>query len=165
MDLNFGNYIYLTPYDEKPITHEDLRKRAIQWLTNTKHCGVVLSEICTSSCEVPDAIGWQRDTSILVECKISRSDFRCDRNKDHVRLERGVGQFRYILCPKGLLTAEDVNGCDYGLLEWGGGNVRVVVEASLRAARREDEIIMLVSALRRVHAREFLVIVPFGSQV
>ena len=46
----------MTPAIE--LTHEQLRKRAIQWLTNTRHCGVVLSEIsclCSRSrTEIPD---------------------------------------------------------------------------------------------------------------
>ena len=59
------------------------------------------------------------------------------------------------------LTAEDLTDSDYGLVVVSeGGSMRVVKPAAHREPCREDEIQMLVSALRRVKAREFLVIVP-----
>ena len=144
------------------MTHEALRKRAVQWLTNTQRCSVVLSEIVTSCSEVPDAVGWRNWFSMVVECKVSRSDYFAQKNKNHVLAGRGVGQHGYILCPKGMLTVEDLDGTGYGLMEIADehGNIRVKLPPLLREPCREDEITMLVSALRRVRAREFLVIVP-----
>lgn len=148
------------------MTHEDLRKRAVQWLTNTKHCGVVLSEIVTYAGEVPDAIGWQHHASYLVECKISRSDWQRNGDKSHERSQRGAGEFRYILCPTGLIRPEEMED-DWGLLWWQaeGGSVRVKKEATRRERCSAAEITMLVSALRRIRAREFLVIVADGSAI
>ena len=79
------------------MTHEDLRKRAVRWLTNTKHCGVVLSEIVSACSEIPDAVGWHGHFSYSVECKVSRSDFLRNGDKIHSRTGRGVGQLRYFL--------------------------------------------------------------------
>jgi hypothetical protein len=95
----------MTPAIE--LTHEQLRKRAIQWLTNTRHCGVVLSEISCLCSERPDAIGWQHHASYLIECKVSKSDFRAQKDKIHVRAERGVGMFRYYMCPPGVKDATE----------------------------------------------------------
>jgi hypothetical protein len=155
----------MDPGPEALPTHEDLRKRAIQWLTNNRHCGVVISEIVTGCSEIPDAIGWRGHASYLVECKVSRADFHAQKKKIHARTGRGVGQFRYILCPKGVLRPEDLDGTDYGLLAWlpflagAGGSVRVLKEATPRESCQDDEITMLVSALRRVREREFLILV------
>jgi hypothetical protein len=158
------------------LSHEELRKRAVQWLTNTKRCGVVLSEIVTGCSEIPDAIGWRGHTSYIVECKTSRSDFRANKTKIHARCNRGVGQFRYIMVPRCLtdqvlkseapVRPEDLEGSDYGLL-WcsaESGTVRVMKEATVREQCQDDEITMLVSALRRVRAREFLILVQETQQ-
>jgi hypothetical protein len=141
------------------MTHEDLRKRAVKWLTNTKHCGVVLSEIVTALSEIPDAVGWQSWASFLVECKVSRADFRAQQDKPWMRSGRGVGQFRYFMVPSGLIGPADLEDQEWGLLCVDDCRIRVVKEAARREPNREDEIRMLVSALRRVRAREFLILV------
>lgn len=65
------------------MTHKELVKRAERWLRNTLHCRVVLSELVsyTQSGETPDAIGFKSRETILVECKMSKSDFYADRKK------------------------------------------------------------------------------------
>ena len=145
------------------LTHEDLRKRALRWLTNTKRCGVVLSEMLGGCPEVPDALGFKGHFSYLVECKASRSDFHAQKNKIHERCARGMGQLRYFMCEPHTIEVADIEGTRYGLL-WvsdAHGNVRQIIEPTFREdACRDDEIMMLVSALRRVRAREFLVLVP-----
>ena len=58
------------------MTHADLVQQAINWLKGYG-CGVILSEQSCASGEMPDAIGWKRAChSVLIECKISRADFR-----------------------------------------------------------------------------------------
>lgn len=155
---------------EKAVTHEDLRKAAMRWLTNTKHCGVVLSEMASAAGEVPDAIGWNGGFSILVECKASRSDFLANRDKPFIRSGRGMGRQRYFLCRTGLIRAADlvdvnpemgISDWDYGLL-WlrDSGRITVEKEAPNRETDSHGEIRMLVSALRRVRSREFIAIMP-----
>jgi hypothetical protein len=145
------------------MTHEDLRKRAVRWLTNTKHCGVVLSEIVTATSEIPDAVGWQAWASFLVECKTSRADFRAQKDKCWMRSGRGVGQFRYFMAPDGVIELSDLEDSDWGLLRVGDHSIRVLKEATRRDPNREDEIRMLVSALRRIKAREFIILCPMAA--
>ncbi len=155
------------------MTHEELRKEAVRWLTNTKHCGVVLSELRSAALETPDAIGWKYGQSILVECKVSRSDFHANKDKPSVRAGIGMGRQRYFLCPEGLIKVGDLDDlmesatgeltwdCSgYGLL-WlcQSGRIAVKKEAPARATDHVGEIRMLVSALRRVKTREFLTII------
>jgi hypothetical protein len=43
-----------------------------------------------------------------VECKISRADFLADHAKPHRAIGGGVGDYRYFLCPQGLIKPEEV---------------------------------------------------------
>jgi hypothetical protein len=123
--------------------------------------------------EIPDAIGWKVSSSILIEVKVSRSDFHAQKRKRHVRLNSGMGQKRYYLVPSKLITLEDLremgeNGetieSDYGLLWATEHQIRVIKEPTFRDGYDKDsEMVMLVSALRRVRAREFLILVPDGQ--
>ncbi len=140
-------------------THEDLRKRAVKWLTNTCRCGVVLSEMVSVAGETPDAIGWNGGRSILVERKVSRADFHANKTKLFSRVGGGVGRQRYFLCPERLLTEADVAGSDYGLLWDRGSHITKVVQAPPRESDLQNEVYMLTSALRRVKVREFLIVV------
>lgn len=155
------------------MTHEDLRKEAVRWLTHTKRCGVVLSELRSAALETPDAIGWYCSRSILVECKVSRSDFHANKNKPSVREGIGMGTQRYFLCPEGLITVGDLDDlmekatgelkwdcAGYGLLWFcQSGRISVKREAPVRATDHPQEIRMLISALRRIKTREFLTII------
>ncbi len=77
--------------------------------------------------ELPDAIGWKRGWSILVECKVSRGDFLRDKHKV-ARQRVGMGQSRYFMTPKGLLKPEELPP-GWGLLEVCGRVVRCVAPA------------------------------------
>lgn len=145
------------------MTHDDLVKRAVRWLTNTQHCGVVLAEMSAAAMERPDAIGWQAHKSILVESKTSRSDYLAQRNKPCVQAGRLIGNERYYLCEPHVIQLPDVEGTDFGLLWIKDGGVSVRLRAKHRALSVPelcDERAMLVSALRRIRMREFLTIVP-----
>ncbi len=62
--------------------HAQLVARAAEWLRSRYGCGIVLSEQYCATGEVPDVIGWKASCqSVLVECKVSRSDFLADAHK------------------------------------------------------------------------------------
>ena len=112
--------------------------------------------MASANLETPDAIGWNGGSSILVECKISRSDFF--RNADKPSHRAGMGMQRYFMVPAGLVAAPDMER----FAEWGllyvrdSGNVQTWIAAPLLIADSRAEIRMLVSTLRRVRTREFL---------
>ena len=117
-------------------------------------CGVVLSEQACVSGEMPDAIGWKKAChSVLVESKVSRSDFLADRAKRfRQKPETGVGCERYYLAPRGLIRTEELP-MGWGLLEvWGREIERV--RASAKNLRSEigfqNEMNLLLASLRRV---------------
>lgn len=60
--------------------HTKLVEIAEKWLY-AKGCNFVIKELTSRAQEVPDAIGFVDGVSILVECKVSRSDFKRDAKK------------------------------------------------------------------------------------
>lgn len=132
-------------------THKEACNRVARWLQNTAGCAVVMTERTTRVPETPDAIGWKGDgTSILVECKVSRSDFHADKAKIFRRIEdQGVGRHRYYAAPKGILTPEDMPD-GWGLLEITDHHVRVRKPPTDKPANKTAEVSMLVSAIRRL---------------
>lgn len=113
----------------EPTLHDELVKRAGRWLRGTCGCSAVLTEIkaFTESGESPDAVGWRSNYSVLVECKASRSDFLADRKKPfRVHPARGIGTFRFFLCPPGIILPEDLPG-GWGLLYVEPRKVRRIV--------------------------------------
>jgi hypothetical protein len=144
------------------VTHRQLVTRAGRWLSGNQKCGVVLMESSTSAYECPDAIGWRGGNhSILVEVKVSRSDFFADKNKVfRVRPKLGMGAYRYFLTPVGLVHPEEVPQ-GWGLLElhedrnW----VRQKKAAEFFPERNvRNEMNMLYSAMRRIRIGAFIAV-------
>jgi len=133
----------------KKITHSDLVKAAAAWLR--RRCSVVITEIATTG-EQPDAIGWSGAFSILVECKISLSDFRADKKKFfRSNGEYGMGCQRFYCMPKGMLNSIEELPFGWGLLEYDGHHIyeRFTVHRSNDYNQRH-EIEILLSTLRRI---------------
>jgi hypothetical protein len=138
------------------MTHAQLVEVAVRWL-RCYGCGVVLSEQACASGEMPDAIGWKRAChSVLIECKIARSDFLADGEKPfRQKPEKGVGCERFYLAPAGLLQPEEVPA-SWGLLEFRQRQVKVLRSSAknLRsAAAFRLEMNLLLASLRRVEVR------------
>ena len=138
------------------MTHAQMVDKAVRWLRHYR-CGVVLSEQACASGEMPDAIGWKRAChSVLVECKVTRSDFLADRAKPfRLKPEQGVGCERFYLVPAGLVRPEELPQ-GWGLLEHSRGKIETVqVSAkSLRSATGfRYEMNLLLASLRRVEVR------------
>ena len=91
--------------------HERLVSIAHAWLLNAKGCSFAFAELVTYASETPDAIGWRGSSSVtlLVECKATRADFMADKKKIFRRNPvRGMGTFRFYLCPEGLIDASEL---------------------------------------------------------
>lgn len=109
------------------MNHTDLCNLAVKWLRRPASqggpgCNVAASE-CTGSYsgEITDAIGFRsvgdEQHSVVVEAKVTRSDFLADANKPHRSgLVAGMGVFRYYLAPTGLIQVEEVPA-GWGLIE------------------------------------------------
>jgi hypothetical protein len=73
-------------------THAELIELGRNWLIKPyascapyghTGCGVILTELCAATAfgEQPDILGFCTKTTILIECKTSRSDFYADKKK------------------------------------------------------------------------------------
>ena len=138
------------------MTHDQLVEKAVRWLRHYR-CGVVLSEQACVSGEMPDAIGWKRAChSVLIECKVTRSDFLVDRAKPfRLKPEQGVGCERFYLVPAGLARPEELPQ-GWGLLEHSRGRIETALPAAknLRSATGfRYEMNLLLASLRRVEVR------------
>lgn len=151
------------------MTHDDLVERAAKWLRSGVkvtcrrelvephkfarkiRCDVVMNHKTIVIGEEPDAFGWSASTSILVECKCSRSDFRADFKKLFRKNPKmGVGQYRYYLTPKGLLRIDEIPQ-DWGLAEVCGKVVRVKKLAYQQEFNQNRERHLLLHLIRREH--------------
>jgi hypothetical protein len=138
------------------MTHAQLVEKAVRWL-RWYRCGVVLSEQACVSGEMPDAIGWKRAChSVLVECKVTRSDFLADQAKPfRQKPEKGVGSERFYLAPPSLITLEELPA-GWGLLELRRGRIEMIHGSAknLRTAVGfRNEMNLLLASLRRVEVR------------
>lgn len=145
------------------MTHDELVIRAERWLRSIG-CGVTFRELVASvaSGEIPDAIGWRNQRSILIECKTSRSDFFADRAKRfRIRPEDGMGDWRFFMTPPKVVHPEDlppgwgllwampktvlrVHGLPSSNTGWGRAPMK---------GNRNNEAALMLSALRRLTIR------------
>ncbi|ARK13072.1 hypothetical protein A6C57_23535 [Fibrella sp. ES10-3-2-2] len=93
-------------------SHKELVSVAYRWVLSRTFCGVAFKELYTSASngEYPDVIGFGSwGNSVLIEVKISRSDFLADRKKlFRQHPDMGMGRYRFYCCPTGLLKPEDL---------------------------------------------------------
>ena len=88
------------------MNHKELKEEAIKQLKRW-HCYPICGEISTYISEIPDAIGWSGNGSILFECKASRKDFLKDKKKTfRIVPESGVGDFRFYITNPGIIKDE-----------------------------------------------------------
>ena len=116
------------------MTHAELNQVALRWLRRPERnrgpgCLMALSEVSADSAgERADAWGYRFGSecaSVVVEVKVSRADFLRDKKKRH-RQTGGFGDYRYFMCPEGMITLDDLPE-RWGLL-WvsGAGQVKVL---------------------------------------
>jgi len=138
------------------MTHKMLVRKAGAWLRQNHSCTIVATELKTYAGEEPDALGFSssRGSSILVEVKMSRSDFLADKKKYFRKIsEAGLGDLRYFMAPKGLIKPDEVG--EWGLVEISQGPSkflfsRVKKESDAFQADKRKEVIFLTSILRRL---------------
>jgi hypothetical protein len=136
--------------------HKELVARAVAWLN--KRCGVVLQEYNCRGLETPDALGFKKDYTILIECKMSRPDFRRDGKKDgRSHGANHYGNRRFYLVPEGLIRPDEVPD-GWGLLYAGSESITVVVRAPFHKELeiKVEENKILYSLARRAVIRGYL---------
>ena len=133
--------------------HSTLVAMGVQWLN--RQCSVVLYEFATPAEENPDVIGWVAGAgSVLIECKLTRSDFLKDAAKTVRKNPRaGMGHRRYYLSPPDVIQVKDLPA-KWGLLWTCKGQIVVKREARGYPERNlTAEVRFLSSMLRRAQIR------------
>ena len=142
------------------MTHTECVASAALYLS--KRCKVVLPEFFSHNSELPDVIGFNGgglirngryeygEYSVLIECKISRSDFLSDKRKPfRIRPEKGMGDLRYYCCPKGMIRKDELPE-HWGLLYiYSNGQVRQVKSAYPQPKDMSSEFHLLYYYARR----------------
>lgn len=143
------------------ITHSDLVQRAKRWLEHahgTKYaCGVVLAEYRCYSPEIADVIGFNAHHSIVIECKVSRADFKADRRKAHRRRNNRLGNYRYYLTLPNVACPQDIDN-GWGLLYASDKRIAEVKPSEYFAddSVKRAEWSILYSIARRLNLRGLL---------
>jgi hypothetical protein len=101
--------------------HELQSEAAARWLRKNGFPVVAVNVFALGSRERVDAIGWRHSASVLIESKVSRSDFHCDRNKPE-RHSGGVGLYRFYITPPNLVSVSELPA-GWGLLYFDGKKV------------------------------------------
>jgi hypothetical protein len=146
------------PKSSHEARHAQLVARAVDWLRRSYKCGIILSEQYCATGEVPDVIAWKGFCkSVLVECKVSRSDFLADAAKPfRQKPNEGMGCQRFYMAPAGAIAADDLPK-HWGLLELRGREVGMTVKPGRVDLRGEvglmKEMNLLLASLRRVEVR------------
>lgn len=99
----------------EPLTHRELCLLGAKWLKKECRCTIAIHDP-KGIRENPDTIGWRyswggysNEGSILIECKRTRADFKKDFTKPfRVEPELGIGNWRYYMCPTGLIKPEEI---------------------------------------------------------
>ncbi|MFS2025190.1 adenylosuccinate synthase [Massilia sp. CT11-137] len=152
-------------------SHQELCSLAVNWLQRAPRrsgpaCQVAFSEAKGGwNGEIPDAIGFRTaaedEGSVVVEVKVSRSDYLADRAKAHRQDGAlGMGLYRYYMAPEGIISVQELPQ-GWGLVEVSSKRVlrvlagHVTVKRADQAAWRHEralnrEWLLLASMLSRV---------------
>lgn len=126
------------------------RKSAEAWETPNKYVAV---ELVTLTAENPDIWATNGSKTTLVEVKTNHADFLADQKK-WVRSEaaaiadKQLGNYRYYLCPEGVITENELP-TNWGLLYYDGRKIWKVKRAIYQKSSTEAELLVMTSIMRR----------------
>lgn len=115
----------------------------------------VAVELVTGAGELPDIWGTTGFDSVMVEVKTSHADFLADgckwaRSDEN---QKKLGNYRYYLCPVGVISEEELPE-GWGLLYWDGKKIVKVVQSQKFDVSNEGELMLLSSILNREVGRK-----------
>ena len=105
-------------------THDAISLYVAKWLTKTCNFKISVANIrCKGFYEQPDVFAINSyGRSVVIEVKVSRSDFLNDKNKKFRKMDIGMGDYRIYCCMPGVV--KDLNEIPegWGLIEISGKN-------------------------------------------
>lgn len=126
------------------------RKNAEPWEIPNKYVAV---ELVTLTAENPDVWATNGYHTTLVEVKTSHSDFLADqkkwsRSKAAELSDKQLGNYRYYLCPEGVIDESEIPD-KWGLLVYDGKKIIKVRNAIYQKSSTDAELLVLTSIMRR----------------
>lgn len=126
------------------------RKNAEPWETPNKYVAV---ELVTLTAENPDIWATNGYHTTLVEVKTNHSDFLADqkkwsRSKAAELSDKQLGNYRYYLCPEGIIDESEIPD-KWGLLVYDGKKIVKVRNATYQKSSTDAELLVLTSIMRR----------------
>lgn len=126
------------------------RKNAEPWEIPNKYVAV---ELVTLTAENPDVWATNGYHTTLVEVKTSHSDFLADqkkwsRSKAAELSDKQLGNYRYYLCPEGVIDESEIPD-KWGLLVYDGKKIIKVRNATYQKSSTDAELLVLTSIMRR----------------
>lgn len=113
-------------------------------------CSIVFKEIVSCNSEIPDVVGFNMHTSILIECKADRADFLSDKKKFFRRNNKyGMGQYRFYLVNDGIVSEEEIPE-GWGLLVAKSNSIHIIKDSHVFDYSEKSEKRFLISLLRRI---------------
>lgn len=131
------------------------RKNAEPYQSPNKYVAV---ELVTLTAENPDIWATNGYHTTLVEVKTSHSDFNKDKKKwvrslDAEIADKCLGNYRYYLCPEGVIKEEEIPE-KWGLLVYNGKKIIKVKNATYQKSSTDAELLVLTSIMRRCGIKE-----------
>jgi hypothetical protein len=107
--------------------HDELTDLGARWF-KAQGFGIVATELQSAGCaEQPDVVAYRHSCAAIIEVKVSRADFAADARKSHRgEATKGLGLYRFYLCPQGLISPTELPS-KWGLLYESDGTVVEVV--------------------------------------
>lgn len=141
--------------------HTEICKQAKKWVMK-QGFGVALDDSVRAWLETgeqPDVIAWRSNASLVIEVKVSRSDFLAEKKKPFRKNPKlGMGDWRFYLSPPGVIQQNDLPE-GWGLLHiLDNGKIEPVVGWPPNTewgthkpffGNKASEMAMMYSALRR----------------
>lgn len=126
------------------------RKNAEPWEIPNKYVAV---ELVTLTAENPDVWATNGYHTTLVEVKTSHLDFLADqkkwsRSKAAELSDKQLGNYRYYLCPEGVIDESEIPD-KWGLLVYDGKKIIKVRNATYQKSSTDAELLVLTSIMRR----------------
>ncbi len=104
--------------------HEAQNLHALKWLKKQGFPVVATNISAIGSREKIDVIGFRSSCSIVIESKVSRSDYLADQRKpERSDGARALGTYRFYICPVGMIHPDETLPRGWGLLYSDGSRV------------------------------------------
>lgn len=131
-----------------------IRSRKNPTLPFNQPCKYATVELVCCGAELTDVWGTTGDVTVLIEVKTSHADFLADqrkyaRSKRAKELNHQIGNYRYYLCPEGIIKEEELPE-NWGLLVYDGKKIHLAKKAQKVDSSLPMELMLITSVMSRI---------------